>query len=137
MPQKRLSCSTPLILDTNVFSDGGFLNALESFHGEKKIPVIVYVEISIHFINNKGKSMQWIDRRLHRLGIEVEWLHKNHAKNIISYAAKFPDVFKSKWRDFLIASHAYPPPRTLITYNKKDFWFMRRNGVYSPDEITF
>ena len=116
-----------------LYRNKDFLYRLESFHGEKKLPVIAYVEICIYFIEKKKRNQNWVDRFLQRVGVEVEWLNKNFAKNIIQYAVAGKD-FREKARDYLIGAHAYPPPRTLITYNKKDFTFLG-NRVFTPEEI--
>jgi predicted nucleic acid-binding protein len=42
--------------------------------------------------------------------------------------------FKDNFRDYMIASHAYLPPRIVITNNKKDFSFLGKR-VKTPTEF--
>lgn len=59
---------------------------------------------------------------------------KDQALAAASYGAKGKD-FKKNARDYFIGAHVYPPPRTLITDNIKDFWFIGDKWKYTPDEI--
>lgn len=125
--------NNPLILDSNIFRDKNFLYKLTSYHNRKILPVVAYAEICIHFIGQRNKDRRYVDRFLNKLGIEVEWLDQRRAETAALYGIKGGDFSKNS-RDYLIGAHAYPPPRTMVTYNKKHFWFLR-NRVYSPNEI--
>jgi hypothetical protein len=124
----------PLILDTCVFRDGSFLKKLEKYHGKKILPAVAYAEVCLYLIGKRHKKPAEVDYYINKLGIEVEWLTKTRAQYAALYGIKGED-FKDNNRDYLIGAHAYPPPRTMITYNKKDFWFIKRNFLYDSDEI--
>jgi len=48
-----LMTTPPLILDTNVFSRKDFLNWLDSYHGEKKLPARAYADICVKRFNRE------------------------------------------------------------------------------------
>ena len=125
--------NVPLILDTNAISDAQFLNKIQKYHGRKILPAVAYAEVCVYFIGKKNKEQRYIDRLLRRIDIKVEPLDHHKAANAALCAIEGKD-FKENARDYLIGAHAYPAPRTMVTYNKKDFWFLG-DQVYSPDEI--
>lgn len=125
--------NNPLILDTNIFKDKNFLYKLTSYHNRKILPVVAYAEICVYFIGQRNKSLSYVNYLLKKIDIEVEWLDQRRAENAALYGIKSGDFSKNA-RDYLIGAHAYPAPRTMVTYNKEHFWFLE-NRVYSPDEI--
>lgn len=124
--------NVPLILDTCVFFDQSFLHKLRTYHGQKIIPVVAYVELSIRYIVDKKKDSNFVDRLLRKLDIKIERLDKNYAKNAVMCCNSGKD-FKENYRDFLIGAHAFPAPRTMVTNNKKDFYFVSK--VYDAYEM--
>jgi len=123
----------PLILDTCAFSDKDFLYKLRKYHGRKILPAVAYSELCAHYVKNKKKNPQHLDRLLNQIDIEVDQLDKLRAQYAALYSKDGKD-FKLHHRDYLIGAHAFPPPRKMITINKKDFWFL--NNVYTPEEIS-
>ncbi len=123
--------SPPLILDTNVFTRKDFLNWLDSYHGEKKLPVVAYAEICVDNINKNGDTTQ-IKGLLNRLDITIERLESNLAECGALWGSKGKD-FSLNARDYLIGAHAHTPPLILVTSNKDDFWFLKDRAL-TPDE---
>lgn len=121
----------PLILDTNVFSRKDFLNWLDSYHGEKNLPVVAYAEICVDYVNRTGSTSQ-IRNLLNKLNINIERLESR----IAEYGAicgSEGDDFNDNARDYLIGAHAHTPPLILVTSNVDDFWFLD-DRVITPDE---
>lgn len=119
----------PLILDTNVFARKDFLSWLDSYHGEKKLPVVAYAEICVDYVNRTGNTSQ-VKNLLNRLNI------KRLESGIAEYGAicgSRGDDFNDKARDYLIGAHAHTAPLILVTSNVDDFWFLE-DRVMTPDE---
>lgn len=124
----------PLILDTNVFRNRDFLHKLEKHHGRKILPAVAYAEMCVYYLGKKNKSPKYVDTFLNKLDIEVDWLDQRRARDAAMYCIDSGGNFSENARDYLIGAHAYPPPRTMITYNKDHFLFLGKR-VYTPDEI--
>lgn len=123
--------SDPLILDTNVFSRKDFLRWLDTYHGEKKLPVVAYAEICVDRINN-GEDVQNLRKLLNKLNITIERLDSKIAEVGALWGQRGED-FSDNARDYLIGAHAHTPPLKLITDNTRDFWFLKER-VLTPDE---
>ena len=122
----------PLVLDTCVFNDKNFLFKLGNYHGQKILPAVAYTELCVLQIGKKHKTQEYVDHFLNKLDIKVEWYEKRVAQNAALFGIKGGD-FRQHDRDYMIGAHAYPPPRTMITNNKKHFWFVSK--VYTPNEF--
>jgi len=120
-----------LVLDTCAISDGAFLHWLGSYWGRKILPVIAYTEHCVHLLS-RGKSIGQFDALLRKLNIEIDWFTPNYGRYAAEIGVKMGD-FKDNARDYMIAAHAYMPPRILITYNIKDFTFLDKR-IMEPDE---
>jgi len=121
----------PLILDTCVFSDRSFLYKLKKYHGRKIIPAVAFCELYYHSLC-KGKE-DAIMKLFSKLDIEIEEFDARRARNAALYSKGY-GKFDKNFRDYMIGSHAYPPPRKMITDNKKDFEFLE-DRVLSPNEL--
>jgi len=121
----------PIILDTCVFSDKSFLYKLEKYHGDKIIPAVAFCELYYHYLCT-GKE-DFILKLFSKLDIVIEEFDAVRAKNAALYSEGY-GKFEENFRDYMIGSHAYPPPRKMITDNKKDFEFLK-DRVLSPDEL--
>jgi predicted nucleic acid-binding protein len=121
----------PIILDTCVFFDKAFLHKLKTYHGEKVIPAVAYSELCVHFIKNKKKDDGFVDKVLRSMDIQIERFDAHNAKYAAKYCQDGPD-FKKHNRDYFIGSHAWPPPKIMITNNTKDFIFLGKIRVMEP-----
>jgi len=124
----------PLIIDTCSFFDKTLIHKLKTYHGRKICPVVAYAELCVHFIKNRHKDDSFVDRMLGKLDIEIEQFDARKAKYAAKYCQDGPDFVKHH-RDYFIGSHAYPPPRTMITNNAKDFEFLKKIKIYSCYDI--
>lgn len=123
-----------LVLDANVFADKRFCNWLgKCGEVEKILPCTAYLELIYHHLK-RGKSEDLVDRFLEKQGIVVAPFDVEAARVAARAAAKRWD-FKEKARDYTIGATALASSAKLVTYNKKDFGWLPRNSVVSPDEL--
>ena len=122
-----------MIIDTCVFRDGAFIEAIKEYHGTKCISSITYTEMQVYLMGKKNKPSNYFDNILRKVNIDISTFTKHEALS----AAKIGIVmeeFKKNSRDYMIAAHAIMAPWIVITYNKKDFTYLRER-VYDPEEF--
>lgn len=111
----------PLVLDTNALVARGFPAWLRGYPGPKILPVVAFTELGLH-VRRRGSQDQY-EAFLRGLGVEVEWMRAAEARRVIDLA-----LAEGSWqehaRDLLIAAHAMPAPRLLVTDNAKHFSFL-------------
>lgn len=124
---------TLLVLDTCAMRDTGFWKWLKRYNGRKVLPVVAYTELSVYFVGKRGKTQDEVDSLLHSLGIEIDWFRHDKARTAVRISVNMGD-FHENWRDYMIASHAFTAPWTVVTNNVDDFAFLMPR-VKTPYEI--
>jgi hypothetical protein len=123
-----------LVLDTNVFANKKFCNWLRQHDEvEKVLPCIAYMELMYHYLK-RGKTENFTNKFLEVRGVIIAPLDIKTASVAAQTATKRWD-FKEKARDYTIGATALVHRAKLITYNKKDFGWLPKNDVLSPDEL--
>lgn len=122
----------PLVIDTNALHDKDFVKFLPTYHGRKILPVIAYIEASIHL--RAKKTTEQILELLKVLGVKVEQMTTDQAHGAIEAAIEGRD-FADNAHDYLIGSFATSPQHIVVTHNKKDFTFLPDKQVLSPLEV--
>jgi predicted nucleic acid-binding protein len=121
----------PVVLDTNIFYDAGFVRWLKDYRRDKKAPPIVYCELAVKFIAGDGDTSK-LDRLLRGAGVDVSRMLMFHGRQAAEFAQGARD-WKDHWRDYMIAAHAANPPTYLVTFNIKDFGCLSGRAVTPPD----
>ncbi len=123
-----------IVLDANVFSNLAFCDWLRTRPDiEKMIPCIAYMELVYHHLK-RGQTEDYVDAFLNLHGIGVVTLDAEIAKASARSAMGRWD-FKEKARDYTIGATAMACEATLTTYNKKDFAWLPKDRVVSPEEL--
>ena len=123
-----------IVLDANAFSNLAFCNWLRGrVDIEKMIPCIAYMELVYHHLK-RGRTEDYTDAFLDLHGIGVVPLDAMIAKISARSAIERWD-FKEKARDYTIGATALVCEAKLVTYNKKDFEWLPRDRVVSPEEL--
>jgi len=112
----------PLVIDTSAITDQNFRYWLYNYRGEKILPMVAFVELSV-FLQSRHKSKGQIMELLRRSGISIQPFGQAHANRAVETAIAAGD-FKKNWRDHMIGGHAHTAPMKLITYNVVDFKFL-------------
>ena len=121
----------PVVLDTNVFNDRGFMRWLSKYRGEKEVPPVVYCELAVIAVQRTGDTSK-LDGLLHAGGIFVSEMLMEHARFAATFAQEAAD-WKSRWRDYMIAGHAAIAPRHLITADTRGFGCLGKRAVRPGD----
>jgi len=123
-----------IVLDANVFSNLAFCNWLRGrVDIEKMIPCVAYMELVYHHLK-RGRTADYTDAFLNLHGIGVFPLDAMVAR-ISARSAVGRWDFKEKARDYTIGATALVCEAKLVTYNKKDFEWLPRDRVVSPEEL--
>lgn len=109
----------PVVLDSCVFADKGFMRWLRTYRGAIEIPPVVYCELAVIAVQRRGDTAQ-LDGLLRGANINVSDMQMDHGRKAAQLAAADPN-WKQKWRDYMIAAHAYFAPHYLVTANVRDF----------------
>jgi len=123
-----------LVLDTNVFANKKFCDWLRQ-HGEieKVIPCVAYMELMYHYLK-RGKTEDFTNRFLDVRGVVIAPLDIKTANAAAQAATKRWD-FREHARDYAIGATAVVHGAKLVTYNSKDFEWLPKGEVLSPDEL--
>lgn len=121
-----------MVIDTNTFSNATFCRWIAK-RGGAIISPISYTELAYHYLK-KGKSLDYLDSFLDSLGIKVADYTHEHARIAASLATGKWD-FRRAARDYMIASLAIKENLPLITYNIRDFSFLPKNKLFTPEEF--
>lgn len=121
----------PIVLDTNVFRDSGFIWWLKKYRGDRIVPVIVYCELAVHFIEKTGDTAK-LDGLLYGAGIAVNEMEREHARRAAEFAQGSPD-WHQHWRDYMIAGYAAFEPWLVITENVRDFSCLLGRAIRPAD----
>ena len=124
--------SDPLVLDTSAMRDKGFVRWLASYHGEKRLPVVAYTELSIYMIGSRHKTQAQVDWMLRSAGIEIEWYRVQDARVAAHWAVQSGS--SENLHDYMIASRAAIAPWIVVTNNLKHFSFLG-NRARTPQDI--
>jgi len=123
-----------IVLDTNVFGNLAFCGWLRDCVGiEKMIPCIAYMELVYHHLK-KGQTEDYTDAFMRVHGITVVPLDAEIARASARSAVGRWD-FKEKARDYTIGATAIIWEAKLATYNKRDFEWLPKGRVVSPEEL--
>ena len=130
-----------IVIDAcTIIRDKGFFRWMNSYRGTKILPLVAYIEYSVGQ-RRRGKSQEKIDYLIKKVAhMEIPQFKISEAIQTINIVSNILDNcegevnFKNKWRDCMIASHAYLPPTLLITDNVGDFWFLNTR-VFTPEQI--
>jgi len=123
-----------IVLDANVFSNPVLCHWLrDRVDIEKMIPCIAYMELVYHHLK-RGRTEDYVDAFLNLHGIGVVTFDAETAKASARSAMGRWD-FKEKARDYTIGATAMVCEAMLATYNKKDFEWLPRDRVVSPEEL--
>lgn len=123
-----------LALDTNVFSQPGFLRWILSRPGvEVLLPCMAYLEFLYHHLK-KGSEAAQVDAFLELHGIKVVSMNASVARRAAQAAFGRWD-FRKKASDYTIGATALCESAVLVTCNKRDFEWLGEEGVCSPEEV--
>ena len=123
-----------LVLDTNVFANKKFCDWLRKHDEvEKILPCIGYLELIYHYLK-RGKTEDFVDKFLEVHGVGVAPFNMEVARVAARAATKRWD-FKEKAGDYIIGATVIVHDAKLVTYNLKDFGWLPRERVLSPDEF--
>ena len=122
-----------IVLDTNVFSSKRFCDWLKDSDYLAYTPAIAYTELLYHYLKKKGRNgREFVDAFLDALKVQVVPFDRECAK-IASQAAIGKWDFRTKARDYMIGSLAVKLGCPMVTFNVKDFEWVK--DVYTPDEF--
>lgn len=121
----------PVVLDTNVFDDRGFIRWLRKYRGEKEVPPVVYCELAVIAVQRTGDTTR-LDGLLHAEGIHVSEMSMEHARHAATFAREDQD-WRENWRDYMIAGHAAIPPTYLVTADTTGFACLGKRAVRPSD----
>lgn len=124
----------PIVIDTCAFDDRGFVGWLRSYRGEREVPPVVYCELAVLAVQRKGDTTA-LDGLLGGAGIEVSEMLMEHGRKA-AILARGDQNWRQKWRDYMIAAHAFNPPYRLITRNVKDFQCIGGRVLTPTDFMT-
>lgn len=113
----------PIVIDTCVFRDPGFIEWLKTYHNKKVISSVTYMEMQTFWIGKKNKDFRFFDRLLRLAGIEIQCYNKEQALATAEHRIRSNFNVKDM-RDAMIASHASIAPWIVVTFNVKDFSFL-------------
>ena len=123
-----------IVLGTNVFSNLAFCNWLRDHADvEKMIPCVAYMELVYHHLK-RGRTENYTDAFLKLHEIKVVPFNAEIAKISARSAVRRWD-FKEKARDYTIGATAITCEAKLATHNKKDFEWLPKGRVVSPEEL--
>ena len=121
-----------IVLDTNIFASKEFYDWLKDTDYTAYISTITYTELLYHYLKKKGESgEEFVDTFLKALNVQITPFDQECAK-ITSKSNIGRWDFKTKVRDYMIASLAIKLKCPLITFNTKDFEWMEENLLFTP-----
>lgn len=119
----------PIVLDTCVFRNSHFIDRLAKYRPDKFLPPVAFSELSIHYYN-KGWEIQDLWQLVRDAGIELVQMGPHEAALAGRLGHEHGD-WPRRWRDYMIAAHAYEGSVCLVTHNTKDFAYLG-NKVFDP-----
>lgn len=120
-----------IVIDTNVFSNASFCKWLAKNNINAIISSISYTELAYHYLK-KGKDIEYLDAFLQSMGIKIVGYDHKQAKIAAKLATKKWD-FRKNIRDYMIVSIAIKEDAIFITNNIKDFAFLPKEKIFTPD----
>jgi predicted nucleic acid-binding protein len=125
-----------IILDTNVFSNREFCDWLKNSDYTAYVSAISYTELLYHYLKKEGRDGEgFIDAFLEALNVQVIPFDQKCAK-IASKSAIGRWDFKNNARDYMIGSLAVKLGYPLITSNIKDFEWIKKGLLFTPEEFS-
>lgn len=120
-----------LVLDTNVFNNLKFCKWLLNTDEEKYLPAFAYMEYLYHNLKRRNTESM-VNTYLKQMNVTIIPFGKDEALEAAKRSISNWD-FSENARDYAIGATAIKLNAKLVTYNLKDFKWIK--NVNTPEEV--